>query len=81
MQGFAHPLHWSQREREKERWREREKEEGRESDKEGDGERAVGYGCSGRGTTSVCPGVISLLLTMVALKGMMGALAPFSYLI
>ncbi len=63
--GCAHPLHWSERERERERKRERERERGRERD-------VIEF--------------ILLLLTIakllyIFLKGMTGALAPFSYLV
>jgi hypothetical protein len=51
--GCAHPLHWSERESEKEGGRESEKEGGRERERE-----------------SIC-----------YLKGMTGALAPFSHLV
>jgi hypothetical protein len=54
LQGYTHPLHWSERERERER--EIKKERGREREIKREGE-------------------------YLFLKGMMGALAPFSYLV
>ncbi len=60
--------------RERERERERDKERQRKRDREGEKERE-------REMQNMVIEFISLLLTMAALKGMTGALAPFSYLV
>jgi hypothetical protein len=70
----AHPLHQSDRKRERERERERDKRE-RERDEEREGERER------ERDVEIVIEFISLLLSLPALKGMTGALAPFSYLV
>jgi len=68
----ADPLHWSEREREREREREKEiKKDGeRESEKEGESSSLT------RNKFFNCPE-----LKFLFLKGMAGALAPFSSLV
>ncbi len=81
--GCAHPLYRSERkrerERERERGRQREKEGGRARKKEGEREkereRERGRERE-RESCRICPELLSLFL-----KGMTGALAPFSYLV
>ncbi len=67
LQGCAHCLHRTERKRERERKREGERESGRDREKEGGRERE---------SCRICPELLSLFL-----KGMTGALAPFSYLV
>jgi hypothetical protein len=91
LQGCARPLHQSERERyrdteiqryrdteiQRERGREKERERGRERERErkkergGDSEKE-----GGRERCIICPELLFLFL-----KGMMGALAPFGYLV
>ncbi len=65
LQGCAHPLHWSERERKRERKREIKREIKRERERERERERC-----------KICPKLLLLFL-----RGMMGNLALFSYLV
>ncbi len=75
MQGCAHTLYWSEREREreikKERGRERKREGERKREKESERKKE-----GERERCRICPELLFLFL-----KGMMGALAPFSYIV
>ncbi len=82
LQGCAHPLHRSEREKEKEREREIEREGGRERKRERERERERGReGERVRKRERERDVEYANKCYFLFLKGMTGALAPFSYLV
>jgi hypothetical protein len=76
LQGWAHPLHWSERERKRDKVRERKRDKVRERKRDKVRERKRDKVRERkRERRRICPELFFIF------KGMMGALAPFSYLV